>query len=104
MKAPPLPGLMICCLSTVQRRPSCSMTCPARIRLACCFMAIACVVRFGDAGLLDPGGGAGKLGPVTRCVLRSRHERRTAKGMTLAEFLDWEERQELRYEFDGFWP
>ena len=23
------------------------------------------------------------------------------KGMTLAEFLDWEERQELRYEFDG---
>ena len=26
------------------------------------------------------------------------------KGMTLAEFLDWEERQELRYEFDGFQP
>lgn len=24
--------------------------------------------------------------------------------MTLAEFLDWEERQELRYEFDGFQP
>ena len=24
--------------------------------------------------------------------------------MTLAEFLDWEERQELRYEFDGFAP
>ena len=26
------------------------------------------------------------------------------KGMTLAELLDWEERQELRYEFDGFQP
>lgn len=26
------------------------------------------------------------------------------KPMTLAEFLDWEERQELRYEFDGFHP
>ncbi|MEJ0044833.1 MAG: hypothetical protein WDN04_00735 [Rhodospirillales bacterium] len=24
--------------------------------------------------------------------------------MTLAEFLVWEERQELRYEFDGFAP
>jgi Uma2 family endonuclease len=24
--------------------------------------------------------------------------------MTLAEFLEWEERQELRYEFDGFQP
>jgi hypothetical protein len=24
--------------------------------------------------------------------------------MTLAEFLAWEERQELRYEFDGFRP
>ncbi|MGA3005100.1 MAG: hypothetical protein ABSE20_25600 [Acetobacteraceae bacterium] len=24
--------------------------------------------------------------------------------MTLAEFLAWEERQELRYEFDGFEP
>ena len=24
--------------------------------------------------------------------------------MTLAQFLDWEERQELRYEFDGFEP
>jgi hypothetical protein len=24
--------------------------------------------------------------------------------MTLAEFLDWEEGQELRYEFDGFQP
>ena len=24
--------------------------------------------------------------------------------MALAEFLDWEERQELRYEFDGFQP
>jgi len=24
--------------------------------------------------------------------------------MTLAEFLDWEEKQELRYEFDGFQP
>jgi Uma2 family endonuclease len=24
--------------------------------------------------------------------------------MTLAEFLDWEERQEIRYEFDGFRP
>lgn len=24
--------------------------------------------------------------------------------MTMAEFLDWEERQELRYEFDGFQP
>jgi Uma2 family endonuclease len=24
--------------------------------------------------------------------------------MTLADFLDWEERQELRYEFDGFQP
>jgi len=24
--------------------------------------------------------------------------------MTLAEFLDWEQRQELRYEFDGFQP
>src|SRR4051812_34254524 len=24
--------------------------------------------------------------------------------MTLAEFLDWEERQDLRYEFDGFQP
>ena len=24
--------------------------------------------------------------------------------MTLAEFLDWEERQELRHEFDGFAP
>jgi hypothetical protein len=26
------------------------------------------------------------------------------KPMTLAEFLAWEERQELRYEFDGFPP
>src|SRR5689334_17262704 len=26
------------------------------------------------------------------------------KPMTLVEFLDWEERQELRYEFDGFQP
>ena len=26
------------------------------------------------------------------------------KPMTLAEFLEWEERQELRYEFDGFEP
>jgi Uma2 family endonuclease len=26
------------------------------------------------------------------------------KPMTLAEFLDWERRQELRYEFDGFQP
>jgi Uma2 family endonuclease len=26
------------------------------------------------------------------------------KPMTLAEFLDWEERQELRYEFDGIGP
>ena len=26
------------------------------------------------------------------------------KPMTLAEFLDWEEKQELRYEFDGFRP
>ena len=26
------------------------------------------------------------------------------KPMTLAEFLAWEERQELRYEFDGFGP
>jgi hypothetical protein len=26
------------------------------------------------------------------------------KLMTLAEFLTWEERQELRYEFDGFQP
>ena len=26
------------------------------------------------------------------------------KPMTLAEFLDWEERQELRWEFDGFEP
>lgn len=26
------------------------------------------------------------------------------KPMTLAEFLDWERRQELRYEFDGFAP
>jgi hypothetical protein len=26
------------------------------------------------------------------------------KPMTLAEFLAWEERQELRYEFDGFRP
>jgi Uma2 family endonuclease len=26
------------------------------------------------------------------------------KPMTTAEFLDWEERQELRYEFDGFQP
>ena len=24
--------------------------------------------------------------------------------MTLAEFLDWEDRQELRYEFDGLQP
>jgi Uma2 family endonuclease len=24
--------------------------------------------------------------------------------MSLADFLDWEERQELRYEFDGFRP
>lgn len=24
--------------------------------------------------------------------------------MTLAAFLEWEERQELRYEFDGFQP
>jgi hypothetical protein len=24
--------------------------------------------------------------------------------MTLAQFLDWEDRQELRYEFDGFQP
>jgi Uma2 family endonuclease len=26
------------------------------------------------------------------------------KPMTLAEFLEWEQRQELRYEFDGFQP
>jgi Uma2 family endonuclease len=26
------------------------------------------------------------------------------KPMTVAEFLDWEERQEIRYEFDGFEP
>ena len=26
------------------------------------------------------------------------------KPMSLAEFLAWEERQELRYEFDGFQP
>jgi hypothetical protein len=26
------------------------------------------------------------------------------KPMTLEQFLAWEERQELRYEFDGFWP
>ncbi|MBA3686658.1 MAG: Uma2 family endonuclease, partial [Planctomycetes bacterium] len=26
------------------------------------------------------------------------------QGMTLPEFLAWEERQELRYEFDGFAP
>ena len=26
------------------------------------------------------------------------------KPMTLTEFLAWEERQELRYEFDGFQP
>jgi Uma2 family endonuclease len=26
------------------------------------------------------------------------------KSLTLAEFLEWEERQELRYEFDGFQP
>ena len=26
------------------------------------------------------------------------------KPITLAEFLAWEERQELRYEFDGFEP
>ena len=26
------------------------------------------------------------------------------KPMSLAEFLAWEERQELRYEFDGFRP
>lgn len=26
------------------------------------------------------------------------------KPMTVAEFLDWEERQELRWEFDGFEP
>ncbi len=26
------------------------------------------------------------------------------KSMSLQEFLDWEERQELRYEFDGFQP
>ena len=38
MKAPPLPGVMICCFSTVQRRPSCSITWPARIRFACCFI------------------------------------------------------------------
>ncbi len=27
-----------------------------------------------------------------------------SKPMTLADFLEWEERQELRYEFDGFQP
>jgi hypothetical protein len=27
-----------------------------------------------------------------------------SKSMTLAEFLDWEEQQPLRYEFDGFQP
>ncbi len=26
------------------------------------------------------------------------------KPMSLAEFLDWEQRQEVRYEFDGFYP
>ncbi len=26
------------------------------------------------------------------------------KPMTMAEFLEWEERQEVRYEFDGFGP
>ncbi len=26
------------------------------------------------------------------------------KAMTLAEFLEWEEQQELRYEYDGFAP
>src|SRR5580704_14004828 len=59
MKAPPLPGVMICCLSTVQRLPSCSMTCPARIRFACCFMALACYDCLG-CGLLDPRGRTGK--------------------------------------------
>lgn len=31
-------------------------------------------------------------------------ERKRERGMTLAEFLDWEERQELRFEFDGVQP
>jgi Uma2 family endonuclease len=36
-------------------------------------------------------------------MLHRRHERFVAP-MTMTEFLAWEERQELRYEFDGFEP
>src|SRR6185369_3443558 len=66
MKAPPLPGVMICCLSTVQRRPSCSMTCPARIRFACCFMAIACVAW--ELRASNRGQGSGQAGAALGSV------------------------------------
>ena len=36
--------------------------------------------------------------------LISRNERRAPKALDVQEFLDWEEHQELRYEFDGFEP
>src|ERR1700741_4294150 len=59
MKAPPLPGVMICCFSTVQRLPSCSITWPARIRFACCFIGES--VAMDVVGrLLDPGEGGGQ--------------------------------------------
>ena len=41
--------------------------------------------------------------PAQPCYL-SRHEAVLRKPMTLEEFLAWEERQELRFEFDGFAP
>ena len=48
--------------------------------------------------------------PSGRCCFTRRCLRASVQGMnialrkpmTLAEFLAWEERQELRYEFDGF--
>jgi Uma2 family endonuclease len=41
---------------------------------------------------------------MTASVLDVRHARRLRQPMTVAEFLAWEERQELRWEFDGFQP
>src|ERR1700760_580362 len=103
MNAPPLPGVMICCFSTVQRRPSCSITCPARIRFACCFIMLA----YGcwELRASKPGQGPGQAGPWPQpCASHVMMSAALRKPMTLQEFLDWEERQELRYEFDGSQP
>src|SRR5277367_3359126 len=60
MKAPPLPGVMICCFSTVQRLPSCSITCPARIRFACCFIGLVHPVELEKVRASRPGNRRGQ--------------------------------------------